>query len=59
MNYNSLSNYLKTCFSLKRHHGYSFDELDNLTPFERDVYVNMLHAALQEEEQKYKDAANK
>ena len=35
-------------FSMSQHHKYSLTELENLIPFERDIFVNMLMAYLQE-----------
>lgn len=55
MSHDSLANYLQTSFSLKRHHRYNFDEMDNLTPFEMNVYISMLDAALKEEERKARE----
>ncbi len=48
MNYNNLSNYYSTIFSMKQHHGYSITEIENLIPFERELYLNMLISYLQE-----------
>jgi len=40
-------------FSLIQHHKYSITELENLIPFERDIYVELLMKYLEElEEQK-------
>ena len=33
---------------MSQHHKYSLTELENLIPFERDIFVNMLMAYLQE-----------
>ena len=35
-----------------QHHKYSLTELENMIPWERDVYVNLLLAFLQEEERR-------
>ena len=43
-------NLYKTNFALMQHHKYSLTELENMIPWERDVYVNLLLAYLQEEE---------
>lgn len=51
MSHNSLANYYKTNFSLVQHHKYSITEIDNLIPFERDIYVDMLVAYLKEVEE--------
>jgi len=51
MAYNNLSNYYKTIFSLVQHHKYSLSDIENLMPFERDIYVEMLLAYLKEVEE--------
>ena len=48
MNYNNLSNYYSTIFSMRQHHGYTITEVENLFPFEREIYLNMILAYLQE-----------
>ena len=50
----SLENYYKTNFALMQHHKYSLTELENMIPWERDVYVNLLIAHIQEEERRQK-----
>tara|TARA_E500000318_G_scaffold71498_1_gene66207 strand:- start:1607 stop:1747 length:141 start_codon:yes stop_codon:yes gene_type:complete len=37
-----------------QHHKYSLTELENMLPWERDVYVNMLIRHLEEENEKMK-----
>jgi hypothetical protein len=37
-----------------QHHKYSLTELDNMVPWERDIYVNMLLRYLEEEKEKMK-----
>jgi hypothetical protein len=41
-------------FALMQHHKYSLTELDNMIPFERDIYVTLLRQYLEEEEEKHK-----
>ncbi len=41
-------------FALRQYHNYSFDDLDNMLPFEREIYVSMLIAHLKEEKDKRK-----
>jgi hypothetical protein len=43
-------------FSLAQHHKYSISEIENLIPFERDVYVNLLLQYLEEVEKQKKNA---
>lgn len=42
LSHNSLQNYFSTIFSLAQHHKYSISEIENLIPFERDIYVQLL-----------------
>jgi hypothetical protein len=37
-----------------QHHKYSLTELDNMMPWERDIYVNMLMRYLEEENERIK-----
>lgn len=37
-----------------QHHKYSLTELENMVPWERDVYVNMLLKHLEEENERIK-----
>jgi hypothetical protein len=55
LRYDDLKNYLKTNFSLMQHHKYSLTELENMIPWERDIYVTLLIQYLEEENQKLKD----
>jgi hypothetical protein len=42
LSHNNLENYFSTIFSLAQHHKYSISEIENLIPFERDIYVELL-----------------
>ncbi len=57
--HDSLENYYKTNFALMQHHNYSLTELEDMIPWERDVYVNLLIAHIQEEERRRKADENK
>ena len=52
--HDSLENYYKTNFALMQHHKYSLTELENMIPWERDVYIGLLMAFIQEEERRQK-----
>jgi hypothetical protein len=52
----SLENYFKLNFSLMQYHKYSLTEIENMMPWERDVYVEMLRAHLEEEKLKQQQA---
>jgi len=54
LNHNTLENYYKTVFSLVQHHKYSLSDVDNLIPFERDIYVQMLITYIKELEENQK-----
>jgi len=56
MVYMSLENYFRLNFSLMQYHKYSLTEIENMIPWERDVYVEMLRAHLEEEKLKQQQA---
>ena len=47
-----LENYFRTNFALIQYHKYSLTEIENMMPWERDVYVSMLIDHLEEEKLK-------
>lgn len=47
-------NYYKTNFALMQYHKYSLQELDDMIPFEREIYVSLLVKHLEEEKQRLK-----
>ena len=53
--HNTLENYFITNFNMMQHHKYSLTELDNLMPFERDIYVELLVNYIREENDRIKD----
>ena len=38
-----------------QHHGYSLEDIENLLPWERDIYINLLVDHLKEEKNKSKN----
>ena len=48
---------MTTNFSLIHHHKYSLTELDNMIPWEREVYVEMLVQYIKEENDKQNQRA--
>lgn len=48
MSYESLMNHYKTNFQLMQHHNYSLSDLDNMIPYEREIYVNLLTQHMEE-----------
>ncbi len=52
MSHMDLENYFRLNFSLMQYHKYSLTEIENMIPWERDIYVGLLKIHLEEEEQK-------
>ena len=40
---------------MMQHHKYSLTELDNLIPFEKEIYVNLLVGYIEEENERIRD----
>jgi len=51
-------NIYETNFALMQHHKYSLTELENMMPWEREVYVTLLVNYIKEKEQSMKEAQN-
>ena len=49
MAHEALESYFKTNFALMQHHKYSLTELENMIPWEREVYLNLLQQYIEEE----------
>ena len=54
MSHIDLESYFKINFSLMQHHKYSLTEIENLMPWERDIYVALLNLYIEEENLKAK-----
>ena len=52
LSHDSLMNHYKTNFALMQHHKYSLTELENMYPFEREIYTSLLVKHLEEEKAK-------
>jgi len=52
----NLESYYKLNFALMQYHKYSLTEIENLIPWERDVYVALLQNHLEEEKLKQQQA---
>ena len=55
LTHSDLSAFYRTNFSLLQHHKYSLSEIENLIPWEREVYINLLISHLKEERDKAKN----
>jgi len=40
-------------FALAQHHKYSISDIENLIPFERDIYITLLEDFLEKEKERY------
>ena len=49
MAHEDLESYFKTNFALMHHHKYSLTELENMIPWEREVYLTLLQQFIEEE----------
>jgi hypothetical protein len=56
MAHESLVSYYQVNFALMQHHKYSLTELENMIPWERDIYVALLQQYV--EEQNLKNGVN-
>ena len=45
-------------FSLMQHHDYNLFDIENMIPFEREVYISLLLAHLKEEQERLKRKKN-
>ncbi len=53
-----LESYYKINFSLIQHHKYSLTEIENLMPWERDIYLGLLNQHIEEENLKAQQQAS-
>jgi len=49
MMHEDLISYYKTNFALMQHHKYSLTELENMIPWEREIYITLLQQYIEEE----------
>ena len=49
MSHEDLASYYKLNFALMQHHKYSLTELENMIPWEREVYIALLSEYIEKE----------
>ena len=49
MSHIDLESYFKLNFALMQHHKYSLTEIENMIPWERDIYLGLLNQYIEEE----------
>tara|TARA_R100001463_G_scaffold62730_1_gene115673 strand:+ start:506 stop:679 length:174 start_codon:yes stop_codon:yes gene_type:complete len=54
----SLESYFKLNFALMQYHKYSLTEIENMMPWERDIYVGLLQQHLEDERLKAQQQGN-
>ena len=58
MAHEALESYYKLNFALMQHHKYSLTELENMIPWEREIYVSLLQQYVEEENLKAQQEQN-
>ena len=48
----TLKAYYESSFAMMQHHKYSLTELENMIPWERDIYLTLLQQYIEEEKLK-------
>lgn len=56
LQHNSLFNYYKLNFALMQHHNYSLSDIENMFPYELDIYSSLLIKHIEEENSKNENA---
>ena len=57
MSHMDLESYFKLNFALMQHHKYSLTEIENMMPWERDIYLGLLNQYIEEENLKARQAS--
>ena len=57
LGHEDLGNYYKLNFAMMQYHKYSLTEIENMIPFEREVYVHQLVKYLEEEKARQEQLA--
>ena len=57
MSHINLESYFKLNFALMQHHKYSLTEIENMMPWERDIYIGLLNQYIEEENLKAQQAS--
>ena len=57
--HDSLYNYYKTNFGMLQYHKYSLTEIENMMPWEREIYIGLLMEHIKEENERIERENNK
>lgn len=55
--YDKLPNFFKTNFAMMQHHKYNLSDIENMIPWERAIYIDMLQDYLKKIEEQNRDRA--
>lgn len=55
LSHDNLQNYFRTNFALMQHHKYNLTELENMMPWERHAYIDLLLDYIKQQEEKARD----
>ena len=58
MGHTNLESYYKTNFALIQDHKYSLTEIENMIPWEREIYISLLQQYIEEENLKAQQRKN-
>ena len=58
MAHEDLESYFKVNFALMQYHKYSLTELENMIPWEREIYLSLLKQYIEEENLKQQQQSN-
>ena len=59
LSHTNLVYHFKVTFSMMQHHKYSLSDIENMMPWERDIYVNLLQQHIKEENDKIREQNRK
>ena len=57
LGYDSLMNFFRTNFSLMQHHKYNLNDIENMMPWEKFIYIDMLKEYIKHQEDLMRDQA--
>ena len=56
--HNDVTSYYETNFALMQHHSWSISELEDMIPWEREIYIKYLQNYLEKKRLEYEQAKN-
>lgn len=56
--HNDVTSYYETNFALMQHHSWSISEIEDMIPWEREIYIKYLQNYLEKKRLEYEQAKN-